>query len=378
MIKKIKNPALKKSKFIIVPEIKEDELLTSWFVRMAYAHHTHPHTFMNLHLDKNAQTLSYNDFDICITDKELKLLEEKSKKKVSLYNTTLKSYSGYLQEKIINDGLNKMLCIQRYCPLCLREDVIYFRKKWRIIFNTVCEKHKCFLYDRCPNCNSYLDITRMFQNKLSFKYCFNCGFLLSKARKIPILEQFKVGYKAVINLNRILKKGYIVFRKEFVYSFFFFDSMLQLSKKILKHKKNLYINRKKIYKYIRLKNYKSTIPVIHQLSIKEQCLFFSLLCDLFTNYPKNIKKYIKENNLSYRQIVRDMDYICFWFENLINRIVPRKVYISKILTKNEIKNGKIYLKSKGLLINKATLSRLFGCNFFSRYNKLDIGDDFVK
>lgn len=379
MIKKIKNPALKKSNFIIVPEIKEDEILTSWFIRTSYAHHTHPHTFINLHLGKSSQTLSCNSFDICISDKELKILEEKSKNYVSLYDSTLRSYSGYLQESIINNGLNKMLCRQRFCPLCLREDkVIYFRKKWRVVFNTVCEIHKCLLYDKCPNCNSHIDITRMFKNKFSFKYCFNCGFMLSKARKITIPKQLNSGYKTVIKLNKILKKGYITFGKEFVYSFYFFDSIFQLIKKVLKHKQNSYLNRKYMYKHIKLKEFKSSITVFYQLSIKEQYLLFSLIVDLFKKYPKNIKKYIKRNNLSYWQITKDMNYISFWFENLINGIIPREVNTSKLLTVGEIEKGKKYLISKGFIINKANLSRLFGCSFFSKYNSLDIGDNFVK
>ncbi len=35
MIKKLKNPAIKDAKFIVVPKIYEDELLSSWFIRTA-------------------------------------------------------------------------------------------------------------------------------------------------------------------------------------------------------------------------------------------------------------------------------------------------------------------------------------------------------
>jgi len=379
MIKKIKNPALKESNFIVVPEIKEDELLTSWFIRTAYAHYTHPHTFINLHLGKSSQTLSCNSFDVCITDRELKILEEKSKNTVSLFKTTLRSYSGYLQENIINNGLNKMLCSQRFCPICLREDkILYFRKKWRVVFNTICEKHKCFLYDKCPNCNSCIDITKMFKNKFSFKYCFNCGFELSKARKLPIRKELISGFKTVKKLNKVLKRGYISFGKNFVYSFYFFDAIFQLSKKILKHKQTLYVKKEYLYKYLELKKYKSSQSVVHQISIREQYALFSLVNYLFRNYPKNLKNYIKINNLSHWLVVRDMEYVSFWFEGIINEIVPREIYSSRLLTKREIKNGKKYLKSKGLLVNKANLSRLFGCSFFSSYNKLDIGNSYVK
>lgn len=379
MIKKIKNPAIKKSEFIIIPEIKDDELLTSWFVRTAYAHFTHPHTFINLHLNKSSQVLNCNSFDVCISDKEIKILEEKSRRKISLFETTLRSYSGYLQENIINNGLNKLLCSQRFCPVCLREDkIVYFRKKWKILFNTICEKHKCFLYELCPQCNSTIDISKMFQNKLSFKYCYKCGFDLSKARKLSINKHLINGYLTVRKLNSILKKGYICFDKDFIYSFYFFDSLLQLSKKILKHKKVLYLNKQYIYKYIKFRDYKSTKPILHQVSIKEQYALFSLSYYLFRKFPSNIKKYIKENNLSAWDITKDMDYISYWFENLINDIVPREPYPARFLTKEEIENGKKYLKRNGLILNKANLTRLFGCNFFSSYNNLEVGEKSLK
>ena len=53
MIKKIKNPLIEKSRFLIIPEPFEGEIFSSWFARCAYAHKTHPRTFWNLHFPKN-------------------------------------------------------------------------------------------------------------------------------------------------------------------------------------------------------------------------------------------------------------------------------------------------------------------------------------
>ena len=93
---------------------------------------------------------------------------------------------------------------------------------------------------------------------------------------------------------------------------------------------------------------------------------------LFEDYPKNIAKYIHDNKLSHWQTIKDMDYVSFWFENLVNDITPRFVPITKLITNEEIKKGEIYLRSKKLIVNKANLTRLFGCNFFSSYNKLNL------
>ncbi len=109
MIKKINNIAIKNKKFIIVPKIYEDELLSSWFIRVSYAHYTHPHTFLQLHLEKSPQTITSNNFDTAISDKDIHILELKSGIK-NLKKATMLNYGGYLQEHIIRNGQNFLLC----------------------------------------------------------------------------------------------------------------------------------------------------------------------------------------------------------------------------------------------------------------------------
>jgi len=374
VIKKIVNPKLKNSLFKIIPIPYDDELFSSWFIRTAYAHNTHPHTFYKLYINNNAQAMYANNFDAIISKKEILRLENKCSNKIKLYNLTLKSYSGYLQENIVDNGFNKLLCDIRYCPKCLREDkVVYFRKQWKIIFNAVCTKHQCYLYDKCPKCNDKLNISKMYQNKLSFKYCSNCGFDLSKSRVLPISKILKHNSKYIKLLNNILTKGYIILQNKMIYSFYFFDAILQLSKKILKHKKYKYIQDDILFKQLDIKKTYSTYEPVHtQISIKDQFALFALVVKLFENYPKSLSRYIKVNNLSHWQMIKDMGYVSFWYENLINGIIPRHIPITKFITQEEIENGKKYLISKNILVNKASLSRLFGCSFFSVYNKLGI------
>ena len=69
-------------------------------------------------------------------------------------------------------------------------------------------------------------------------------------------------------------------------------------------------------------------------------------------------------------MIRDMEYVSFWYENLISDITPRFIPISKMITQKEIENGKKYLISQNILVSKASLTRLFGCSFFSIYNNL--------
>jgi hypothetical protein len=108
-----------------------------------------------------------------------------------------------------------------------------------------------------------------------------------------------------------------------------------------------------------------------QLSIKEQFILFSSVMKLFESYPKNLQKYIQGNNLSHWQMVRDMEYVSFWYENLVNKITPRMIYRSRHITSKEIENAKKYLLLKKLNVNKSNMSKLTGCNFHGSYNKLE-------
>jgi hypothetical protein len=152
---------LKNSCFLIVPEPQENEVFTSWLVRTAYAHKTHPHTFVNLFLGGNHKSFFHTDIDVSISEILINNIKNKTYNKKDIYSLALKTYSGYLQEEIIDNGYNKFLTSLRFCPTCLREDKIpYFRKSWRVVFSTVCLTHNCFLHDCCPKCSCKLDISK--------------------------------------------------------------------------------------------------------------------------------------------------------------------------------------------------------------------------
>jgi hypothetical protein len=371
MIKKLRNPAIKDAKFIVVPKIYEDELLSSWFIRIAYAHHTHPHTFLQLHLSRNSQIIRANNFDIALSDDEIKILESKSNN-INLKQATLKNYNGYLQENIIANGQNSLICSLRFCPKCLKEKIIYFKKNWKIILNTICLKHNCYLHDCCPNCKSKIQISKMFEQKKSFKYCHFCGFDLSNT-KIETITASSVFINHTKKLNDIIKKGFVILGNRYIYSFLFFDVILQIIKKIVKHKNLELVKTYDIFKYIDIKKkIPNSSPTHFYLSIKEQFTIFSIIMDLFEEYPIKFKRFILENKICHWQMTRDMAYISYWYDELINGITPREIYNARIITDEEIRNARKYLISQGIEVNKSSMSRITGCNFHSKYNQLSL------
>jgi len=372
MIKKIKNPLIEKSRFLIIPEPFESEIFSSWFARCAYAHKTHPITFWNLHFPKNKFIYSITtNIDATVSDEILQVLSIKTSFSfLKLRNMTMKSYDGYLQEEIIRNGNNKFLTNYRFCPKCFKEDKIpYFKKEHRVIFSTFCEKHKCYLLDKCQECRTPISLFKMFNNELVYEFCFKCGFKLVNSR-INYLKnglKYKFNYK-IIN---ILKKGYIHLGDYYIYSFLFFDVISHISKVILSSKKtNINGIENKILKKISKKHFLSSKTFFSQISIKEQYMLFSIIMSIFQEFPEKLESFMTQNKLSNFEMLRDIKVVPYWYEKSVNEISPKIVYFSKMVSEEEILNGIRYLKKRDILVNQANLTKLLGYNFFSSYSPL--------
>lgn len=372
MIKKIKNPLIEKSRFLIIPEPFEGEIFSSWFVRCAYAHKTHPKTFWNLHLpkDKFIYTITPN-IDATISDEILQVISLKTSFSMTkLKNMTMMFYDGYLQEQIIRNGTNKYLTNYRFCPRCWQEDKIpYIRKEHRIVFSTFCKKHKCYLQDKCPKCQTPISAFKMFGNELTYEFCSNCGFELinSDIKYVKNAIKYDLNYKLI----DILNKGYIQLGDYYIYSFLFFDVISHICRLILltkKSKVNSIENR--ILKRISEKVFSTAKSSFSQISIKEQHILFNIIISIFEEFPEKFGLFMTENNLSNFQMIRDMDTIPYWYHKSVNDIQPKIIYDAKMITEEEILNGINHLRKRDILVNQANLTKLLECNFFSSYNQL--------
>lgn len=372
MIKKIKIPELKNKNFLIIPIPLKDELLTSWMIRTAYAHKTHPHTFTNLYFNFRPHAFFLTEPDITLTKLMINTIEKKTYNKIDVQSLMLKTYSGYLQEKIY-DIPSPFITHLKFCPVCLREDQVpYFRKKWRLIFYNICHKHKCRLYEHCPSCKKRLNISKMYNNELPFTYCGHCGFELRKSRRLPIHKKYISSLKYQNEIFKTLHNGYIVLGHKPIYSFLFFKVFLKLSKLILLDNKVQFINKHPLYTILKTaKQHDKNHPIFHRVNSKVHSAFFGLLMYIFDNYPNNLKTYITQNKLTYYDMTDEMRYVSFWYENIVNTIIPRYVPHSITITKQEVQSAKKYLQSMNKEISKTNLSQLFGCNFFSKDNNLN-------
>lgn len=187
-----------------------DELLSSWLVRLAHGHGLKVQTFCNLIFGNRLQVWN-RDIDRLGPDWLVNELSVRTGTPLEIaYGTTLRAYEGLLYPQFKLSGVLQWILTLKmyhrkhegfglqYCPLCLREEPEpYFRKSWRVAFNTVCVKHQCMLRDRCPNCDAGVAFHRRDMGRTdaaameSLTGCHQCGFDLGEAGAEPIISYDK-------------------------------------------------------------------------------------------------------------------------------------------------------------------------------------------
>lgn len=177
-----------------------DELLSSWLVRLAHSHGLKVQTFCNLIFGNRLQVWN-RDIDRLAPEWLITELSDRTGATIKqVMDTTLQSYQGIVYHRHRASGT--LAWIQslklhhrkfegfglQFCPACLTSDEEpYFRKSWRVAFNTICAVHNCMLHDRCPDCGYGAAFHRndmrhtQYVTTVSLRECHHCGFDLSKS-----------------------------------------------------------------------------------------------------------------------------------------------------------------------------------------------------
>jgi len=183
----------------------DDELLSSWLVRLARGHGLRVQTFCNLLFGNRLQVWN-RDIDRLGPDWLVDVLSERTGTPIeTARGTTLRSYVGVLYSTSRASGtLQWITTLQvfhrtrhgygmQYCAKCLLEDKVpYFRKIWRVAFVTTCLVHQCMLRDRCHTCGEGVAFHRgdmgtpQARRRESLADCFACGNSLASELPEPV------------------------------------------------------------------------------------------------------------------------------------------------------------------------------------------------
>lgn len=144
-----------------------DELLSSWFVRLAWAHGEKLRPFCVRLFGRHRHVFS-QDMDRGCSPEFVSILACRVHcTEAAVLALTLKTLVGSVLDAMpaagktpwllpLNDGRTKRpLFGMQYCPACLAEDARpYFRKAWRLAFSVWCLRHRILLLDRCGQCGA--------------------------------------------------------------------------------------------------------------------------------------------------------------------------------------------------------------------------------
>lgn len=300
----------------------DDELLSSWLIRLALEHRTMPTTFTNLYLPETKNKLWASDLDLQADTPFLDVLSYKSALPMDvLRGMALRSYETTLFEQLHsrNGGTPFILPLRmrgryptakglRFCPYCLREDEQpYFRKKWRLSFSTACLVHKRFLVDACGRCGAPVSCYKRCRGG-QLTLCNRCGYDLrrcSSSRKLPGREE---GLEAIRWLYEVVDNGYVMLGEVPVYGFLFFRVLHHLWKVVCVWEKDVGVLGRRGSPF-RGEMERSW----DRASIKAQYRAYGGLASLFQDYPDGFMQFCGDNALGKTELTRDMKGIPFWY-----------------------------------------------------------------
>ncbi|MCG3663402.1 TniQ family protein [Aliarcobacter butzleri] len=339
---------------------------------MAHIHYKYPTTFFSLYLNDNRKS-SYTRRDIDFYNDQNffdYLLEKSILTKNELLNMSLRGQEGYL---FVNQSLYPPHQIRRlvdkrthyglmYCPKCLKEDKTpYWRKKWRYFFYTACPKHKIFLTDRCWHCYKPIKLLRIkLNNKIN--YCSNCGADLSLTETYQDVLPNEYGLEAIKWFEEGLQKGYFEINDQKIWSAMFFHIFCKLSS-VLDRKENL-----KLTNFSMLNNYHEICKKLKIYNSKKSSTIYksfylnSMIYHLFQNFPNNFQDFIVLNKLTYREFTHGLNYMPFWYENLISELVPKQNKIGREISQSEVLGAIKYLEHIDERVNLINVAQIVGCH----------------
>lgn len=319
-----------------------DELLSSWLVRLAHSHGLKVQTFCNLIFGNRLQVWN-RDIDRLAPEWLIGELADRTGATIEqIIATTLKSYQGVVYHRHRASGtLSWIQSLKLHhrkfegfglqiCPKCLAMDEEpYFRKSWRVAFNTICTIHNCMLHDRCPDCGYGVAFHRNdmrhaeYVSTVSLKECHCCGFDLSRSPSMPLKHESRDIGNYLGDLSQKLSDG-VLGQSEI-------DNLL-----VMHHFAKLMFTRNST---VKLYSYLCNVMGINEIaldtrsdiegaSVKTRHHVLQVIVYLMLNLENQLREAIAAKGVRYNHLKKDFDDVPEWYVGLT------EVFGTKLLSPN--------------------------------------------
>ena len=363
----------------------QNELLSSWLLRLAHGHGLKLHTFCAIVFGRD-KNIWNRDIDKFAPDWLLEHLAAASGTSIKdALNTTLKSYDGILYENHQPNGntkwINPLGIYHRthkgfglqYCPLCLSQDnEPYFRKQWRLAFYTECEKHHVLLHDQCPKCSNPVNFHRVemgIRSRIkprSILNCYKCGYDLRDAAKERVYcadWQTTIQYRTLQDFHEM---GW-GFTNDLTiqYSHQLFDVLRHLCVLMLSRNRAScllpYISKKLGFAIEEINRTSKT--AFEKLDVRDRHHLFHCTIWLTLDWPERFLEVCFINGLSSAYLLKDFNSPPFWFYSIIDKNLNQSLYSP---SQAEITSAQHYLLLQGQPAGITNVSRVMGYSTLKR------------
>ncbi|MFZ6731212.1 TniQ family protein [Undibacterium sp. Ji42W] len=318
----MKNQQIRKLRvWPIHPMPLEDELISSWMIRIAQANRSKIHTFYASQFGRHREIWT-RDIDhlapIWLIDE---LSEHTGCSREIIRGMTLRSLESKAFQNFNESGeTNFILPLsifhrtrrgygQQFCPLCLSTDpVSYLRRSWRLAFNTICSKHKILLRDRCDSCLQPLVPHRAdmhhrssYPEKDSMRRCAFCHKKFGEFSRLAEADELRMQQK----FDLVCSSGYSQIDCDTtVYSHLYFEGI-----------RVLMLGESKLSKSI------ITKMKIEHASVEERLTRLSKVFKLLDDWPENFLKFCCDKKAPYSAFCQNSHEIPYWLNSVLRRNV---------------------------------------------------------
>jgi hypothetical protein len=373
---------------------QDDELLSSWLVRLSMAHGLKLHTFCSLAWPRKA--IWNRDIDKSADEGVLAVLAEKTNTPLErVRGTTLSAYEGILYEKhnpfgntlwLMPVGVYHRMRTHyglQFCPRCLAGDKEpYFRRRWRLAFATVCMEHRVVLRDRCPRCGAAVNFHRDelgMRSKYaatSMTLCHACRFDLRTADENSVgggseveADAAEVEFQERL-LNAIRDGWIIVDGQGAVYSHLFFRVLHQLMRVVTTGKRSAALRAAAIARWDVSPfspSFSGNSRDLERLDINTRRQLLAIARYMLEDWPERFVEFCRANRVWSSTLLRDLDDVPYWYWRVVTKHLYRYSYCP---SDEEIDSAVAYLRGHNQPLNKKSISRLLGVTAVHRKRKV--------
>lgn len=367
----------------IHPQPRKGEILSSWMVRLSISNHFQLHTFYSKLLGCKDPIWS-RDVDRNPPADLLGILADCSGCPLKrIKSMTLGHFDGLLYEDVRLNGVAKWILPigvfhrlhrrhgMQCCPVCLQHDTPVFDLKWRISIFTLCEVHKCFLIDACPQCGATIEYHRLaiargdFIPHTPLSICTGCGFDLAQSpvvRPAALPEQVISEYIKILRLVSSNKWGSPLSLPP-MYPVSFFEGLKVMLR--LVNKRSAISLREQINAQFPIGlAVESEVMEFGYLSILQRFKLIMTCLWLLHDWPNRFVAIARDNHLSRSRIAEHPEELPFWLLSVLNDRLDHRLYAPSV---EEALSVKRYLERSGQKVTFGAIAGLLG-----------IGDEYVR